>query len=437
MRRIALAVVLIGAATLAVACSGDSPTSPAPAPEFHGYNPPPPPCNLTRSAELIVQLFPRGVREIALIRLGLTTLAAGPTPPGRYPAVTRQLAMNTVEFILRVYRDGVLVGGTSATTTAKVSELLTNMLCLGGLPAFDVSALGPDGAAVVIMPNSPTTTIATGTGFAGMKVMTGSVTQPTLLTIRRLPDTPGPLLTQLDQYPIFYEFDYNPGTTFTIPVTVALCAASKTLDPTVLARLRLAHNVAPFTMGSIEILQPVEQAIVNCEGADLAAASHGFFPDMARGGARLLRGAFETLVLPTPLEAMRFKGAGGISGSVRNFSPFGGVDPVAFIQPIFNAEQSTPLGQNIAVPPTVLIKTQQLRTMSGIRVNWNVTRGGGSVGNPVSFTDANGVASPGNWRLGFTDWQQTLTSTAVGPAGSSFTNSPFLYITIGTGTIVP
>src|SRR6185436_12909501 len=99
---------------------------------------------------------------------------------------------NLVDYVIKKFQDGRLVGGTSTATATTVADILTGVLCLAGLPPFDPAALGLDAAAQVVLPNSPTTTIVTGTGFAGMKVNTGSVSEPTLLTITRLPNTPGP-----------------------------------------------------------------------------------------------------------------------------------------------------------------------------------------------------------------------------------------------------
>jgi hypothetical protein len=64
------------------------------------------------------------------------------------------------------------------------------------------------------------------------------VSAQTLITIHRVPDFPGPLLTPLDQFPLYYEFNSSSGEEFNLDAVVGVC----TIAPD-FTRLRVAHNV--------------------------------------------------------------------------------------------------------------------------------------------------------------------------------------------------
>jgi len=355
----------------------------------------------------------------------------------RFNQVTRQVprslstaqnhAMQLVDFLLNKYHDGRMIGGQSVATRQRLEELINGIFCLVGLPPLLPGVLDPDGAAAVVTPTSPTMTIVTGTEWAGVQIPSGGVPTTTLITIRRLPNTPHPLLTQLDQYPLFYEFDYNPGVTFTVPVLVATCLANGETPPDP-SRLRLAHNVAPYTMGSIEIL-PLESApFLECSDAgELASSGFSRF-DLARGGL-LLKNTLGKLLLPAPLHAAPMAGS-GVGGTVRTFSPFGLVDTLAYMVKVGDRPQATWFGDVVDVHPTVQLTTPTGRPMAGVPVAFVVSQGGGSVTNGQTVTDAMGVATSGQWRLGFQVANQ-VTATATMPAGAGLITNPLLYSATG------
>jgi hypothetical protein len=414
----------MGGALLLAACSSERATSPTP--DF-SQNPAPgaQACNQEATDALITAVFGNTDNgNAAHSRFAELVKAAG---KGGNPTNVRSKALNLVDFIIRKYQAGLLIGGTSQATAQKVADLLTGVLCLAGLPPFNPAALGLDGAAVVVLPNSPTTDVVTGTGFAGMEVQTGSVNEPTLLTIFRLPDSPGPLLTQFDQYPAFYEFSYNPAAPFNIPVVVATCLSTNFAPPDP-SRLRLAHNVAPYTMGSIEILTPVPAPFVDCTNA--AAMPSARPQDLAHQSFNLLKNALATVVLPPRLEAMRYFGQSGLSGSVRTFSPFGGVDPLGIAEPTIDFLRSPPLGELVEAATAVRLTTPTGHLMQGFTVNWAVTAGGGSIGDASSVSDINGIATQSFWRFGFTN-PQSVTATVVAPANTSFQGSPVVFQGVG------
>lgn len=363
---------------------------------------------------LIRAVFPAGnSRSSALARWDQTVKSIA-SRPDRAQAHALQL----VDYLLKKYFDEQLIGGKSLETRILLSDLLNGILCLVGLPPLDSSVLDIDGAAVVVEPSSPTTTIVTGTEWAGVVIPAGAVNQTTLITIRRLPDFPGPLLTPFDQYPLFYEFDYTPGTTFSVDVTVGTCLANGYTppDPT---RLRVAHNIPPFTMGSIEVLPLVAAPFVECSDAgELASLRPRWGLDLAMGG--LLLDALKRFTLPSPLEAATRRGGAGVGGTVRTFSPFGLVDTLAHVVAASAIQQTGVFGSPVAEPPAVRVVTPTGRPMPDIRVYFGVFGGGGSVAPLFTATGADGVASSSSWTLG-SDIANEVVGLAVAPTpGTGF-----------------
>src|SRR5690606_14538290 len=104
---------------------------------------------------------------------------------------------------------------------ANLRAFVNGLFCFTGMAQPNLT-FSPDEAAGVVGPGSPTTTIVTATLYAGVQVPGGSAPDLTLIRIRRLPDAPAPLLTPLDQYPAFYEFEAFPPSTFSQDLTVGV-----------------------------------------------------------------------------------------------------------------------------------------------------------------------------------------------------------------------
>jgi hypothetical protein len=363
----------------------------------------------------ITALFSGGNQTAALSKFANIAAKLDSTPPGEDTATAQQHTLDLIGFTLQKYAAGTLNGGTSSTTQSQVVALVNGLLCFSGLPqSFSLGDLGPDGAFAVITTSTPDTTVTTGNLHAGVNVDSGSVTQTVLLTIRRLPDSPGPLLTQLDQYPVFYEFDVTPKVPFTLPVLVGVCQASSVSppDPT---RLRIAHNIAPDTMGSIEILPFAPAPFLDC--SNVALRSSNPLANFAMAGWRAVTSFFG----PEPLLAS----TGGIGGTVKTFSPFGAVDTLAVMTPNSPTNQSWPVGGTVPAAPSVVVKTPQGRAISGLPVSFGVTAGGGSLTGAAATTDLTGVATIGSWTLGPTPGLNTVTATATPPqVGSGVAGNP-------------
>lgn len=419
-------LAVLGCCVVAAAC-GEQPTDSArPTPRF-GATGLSTTCVSADSVEaLITAVFPAGKdRSSALSRYRQILKELGPKPPGPDTATARNHAINLVEFILNKYQDGKLIGGQSPATQLAATDLLNGILCTVGLPpAFGLGTLGEDGAAEIVSPSSGSTVVVTETQTAGVDVPGGSITEPTLFTITRLPDFPGPLLTSLDQYPFFYEFSSTSGAVFSEAVTVGVCLPAGVVPPDE-SRLRIAHNIPPFTPGSIEILPLVPAPFLDCTDASLGALPGGQRPGFFARSATALGRALGELFGPAPLYAAR-KGTSGLGGTVRTFSPFGAVDTLGILQAASPLDQRAHFGDNVPYPPAVLAVTPTGNPMAGVPVTFAVTAGGGSVAPSSVFTDAAGRAATSSWTMGFST-SQAVSATASGPAGSGFAGSPVVF----------
>jgi len=271
----------------------------------------------------------------------------------------------------------------------------------------------------------------TGTGWAGVHVPQGSVADPTLVQVTRLPDSPSPLLTPFDQYPLFYEYTATGTTTFLLDLTVGVCLANSAAPPD-LSRLRLAHNVAPYTWGSVEILPLAFINYLDCTDADIAAAPQPVRTWWQQGLARgtdLVRDAIGVLA-PRPLQAATWMAGSGLGGTVRTFSPFGAVDTLGYMSPAVIQEQHVLFGEPVPNPPAVTLTTPTGAPMPGVPVNFAVTAGGGTLVGGDAVTDANGLAATTSWTLGFVRWN-TVHATSVTPAGTGIAGSPTRFVGIG------
>ena len=379
----------------------------------------------------VLALFARNDRVAAAASLTAAMAVVGTTPVLHSPLAQR-LVLGFIAFVLKKYWAGALNGGFSPTTQQQVVDLANGLLCWIGLPqTFTLASLGSDGTAAVVTPTTPDTTVVTGSLLAGTHVDSGSVTQPVLLTIKRLPDSPGPLLTQLDQYPLYYQFTVTPDTgSFTLPVTIGMCLANDVTPPSDVNRLRVAHNVAPDTMGSIEILPLVPAPFVDCTNATtIGMRSSNPLANLALGAWRTARHAVASLVTPAPLMAA----TGGIGGTVKNFSPFGLVDTLVVMTPNSPTGQSGPIG-GTAQAPSVRLTTPAGHHYSGLAVSFAVTAGGGSLTGGSQTTDTTGVATAGSWTLGLTPGANTATATATPPyARSGIQNNPTTFSATALG----
>ncbi|MFZ5624094.1 MAG: hypothetical protein ACOY71_06650 [Gemmatimonadota bacterium] len=337
--------------------------------------------------------------------------------------VAQRRTFELVDYLLGLYQAGRLVGGKSPAAQTALTDLVNALFCFAGLSVtMPPLTLDDDAAAAIVFPSTTTTNVVTGTKFTGVEVPPAGVTQAALVTIRRLPDFPGPLLTAFDQYPLFYEVDVQPASALAQELTLGLCLANSATPPDP-ARLRVAHNVGT----GVEILPLVAApAFLDCTLADISLGNNlDSWDSFARASWHVLTNGLADLVA-TPLHAAAFAGT-GLGGKTKTFSPFGIVDPVGVLTANSPTSQNASPGTAVASPPSVLLQTPAGQPMPGVVVNFTATSGGGSVTGAPQTTNASGIATLGGWILGPVAGVNTLDATVAAPPLATIQGSPLTF----------
>ncbi|MDQ3137543.1 MAG: hypothetical protein M3Q93_08145 [Gemmatimonadota bacterium] len=410
MRRPLLVAVLAG--SLLVGCSDQTTeVSAPPAALAPALDVGPVGCSLNNLLDLTRALFPPS----PTLNLIIATLKALPTRPQlRLSAAIRAKVFGIIDLVTKAYAANRLAGGQSALTQTRLLAFLNGLYCFVGLPApaIPLGALDPnEGRIVVVTPTSGNTLVQTRSKHGGIFIPAGAAPTTTTVTISGLPDSPGPLLTSLDQYPLFYEFSSSPAVTFTSAVTTAVCL-KENYDIEV---ARLAHNVGPL-FGDVEVLPPASAAgVVDC--IDLAPVS-------SRWGSP--RDLFAAAFLPTELHASSTALAlatTGVGGTTRKFSPFGTVD-AASNPGSLSVGAGVPLssfvlpGATVSPSPAVVVRSMNGTPIPNVPVTFAVGDGGSVNGGSSQTvqTNANGIATATGWVPGTGVGSYVLTATP--PAGA-------------------
>jgi len=275
-----------------------------------------PTCSITLNQliDLAAKLFPAGAQRNAVV----TALKAlPPRAQDRLSLAIRKAAFSIIDIATKAYTAGKL---NPQATPADLLAFIQGMYCFVGLtpPTIPQPIDKNEFATAVITSNSGPTTVEPPSKHGGLQfqgtTLPAGVPAVTIF-VTKLPDTPGPLFTSLDQFPQFYEFSAFPEVTFTKNVLAGVCQAQNLAES---SSLLLAHNVLPkFGAGAVEVLPHVDPTFLNC--LDIV------------GNVGLLGGVrefFASALLPTQLHASTsLMTTVGTGGNLKHLSPFGSVNP--------------------------------------------------------------------------------------------------------------
>lgn len=411
MRRLAPAL-LLGSLFIAACSESDSPTAPVVVPQ---------------TPEASIGTLP-GCPTDAQVRAQIDALFEGRIEVGaqaRYAAIrvavvarktalAQQLMYATVDWTLSQYSQGNLIGGNSAATQARVTTFINSLYCAVGLPAPTIppGALGPDAAIQIVNPGTTPTDVVTDTKTAGIQVPGNGITTPTLITVTRIP---GRLLTQLDQYPLYYEFHASPELPGNVDVVVGVCIAND-LTPPDPSRLRVAHNVPDPDPTTIEILPLAPAPFLDCSDAlSVGLGPNPTMGELARYAMARVGHALHTVLSPAPLFA-GYAATTGLGGTTKKLSPFGVVDTLITVSAVSPTSITGVTGS--AVPasalPSVRVATPTNQPVTSYPVAFSVPAGEGTILGGTAMTNASGVATVASWTLGATPGTD-LVNAAVAP----------------------
>jgi hypothetical protein len=348
---------------------------------------------------MITALFPKGSSRTNAAQMYATIVVY--INSGRL-ADAQALAFKLLDFTLKQYYAGKLIGGYSLSTQQQVLAFEIGLYCTVGLPSTGLQLPGdPTNTGIVdqvVFPSTTKQSVTTKNGAAGVFFPANSLNSAVLVTITPL--TGNPLNTKLDQYGPFSDVNVSPASALGADVSVGICASAN-FDP---ATVFLAHNVSQLINNvptpGIEILPPGTAPSGLC-GITTGSISGRQVYDLAKNGdvrsaTKLIGSALVDLISPTNANAT----GGGITGTTRSFSPFGGVDTKVYMTANSTTTQSAPAGSAVQYPPSTLVKTNFGTLLPKVNVLFSVTSGGGTVAGGSSSTvttDATGVATVSNW----------------------------------------
>ncbi len=417
MSRTKLAVLIAVAGWFAAACTSDKETAPL-APSFLQTAAAPTSNDIFAK---INTLFPAGgLRTAARAQFTNIVRVYG---HGQV-ADARDKMFALVDFAFKKYYNHQLIGDQSATTQSNLRDLVVMLYQFVGLTAPNIppGALGSDGAVAVVGPAGGL--VETGTKFAGVNFPAGALPQNVVVTINRDANQTNPLQTDLNQFPLFYDFATFPVVPhFGQPAVVGVCVLDQFIPEGRGPFLRLAHNVPipeseSFT---IEILPLAAVPFLDCTNASLDGGI----------GARRILGDFLALMLGAPrdLHAAALVMPGGLGGQTSSFSPFGAVDPGNLV---FTGQPTmTTAGQPIpAVRVTVeKVNGDTIKDFIGtVTVAIGTNPSGGTLSGTTTRTVVSGTATFSDLSINQPGTGYTLTATATSAEGeppSPATSAPF------------
>ena len=360
---------------------------------------------------------------------------------GDQAAATAQ-AFNLADFTVKKYKQGTLLA-----SEADVLTLVNGILCFAGLPPL----FGNIGNSTIIYPTDLAQIIRASDGFAGLSLPDFPVSEPTVIAINRLADTPSPLVTNLDVYPLNYDFDKSSATDapFTQDVTVSVCPASG-VPSDVRARLKLGHQ---DDVDGFEVLPPADGSFIDCTNVtplpigmqgivDAAVAragdadSSGVVTLALVTGAPGIGGLTDSFSPLAPVDP-QLTGSSGVGGTADNFRPLGGT-----LMSLSGtcAQMEAPIGSPLAdaCRPSLTIQTFLGTKLHNVPATFTVESGGGSVarassfscvggfGSSVQVTSGSDGVSTACWTLGLTAGTNTVTAQAAN-GGDAVGQTYFVY----------
>ncbi|MGH3372791.1 MAG: Ig-like domain-containing protein, partial [Nocardioidaceae bacterium] len=91
-----------------------------------------------------------------------------------------------------------------------------------------------------------------------------------------------------------------------------------------------------------------------------------------------------------------------------------GVGAPSSIEGLAGDDQTATVGEPVPIDPSVVVRDADGNPLGGIPVTFTVTGGGGTVSDNTPVTGSDGVATVGEWKLGTTAGENTLSTAVAG-----------------------
>jgi alpha-tubulin suppressor-like RCC1 family protein len=203
------------------------------------------------------------------------------------------------------------------------------------------------------------------------------------------------------------------------------CSGDGGTDTPVAARLGMTTDLGETAQSGVLLSpQPVVQ-VLDASGNPVALRGQLVTASLANGGGTLGgtvgirtdadgRAAFTDLIIagPTGSKTLRFSAPGLSAAISRAVSLSAGPPTIASVNA--GSSQTTAAGTAVPVAPSVKVTDGSSNPVVGVHVTFTVTGGGGSVTEAEPVTNAQGIATVGQWTLGTVAGQNALSATIEG-----------------------
>ena len=424
MQRSILTKLLVAAAVLALACTGDRNALPTQAPDFDVQ------AAVTCGDAALANKIKAEIKYLypnkpSLLNAAQTRFTSVQTKCSQNKIADAQTqAIQLAGFAVAKYQNHQLF---SYVTPKDVSDHVNDLYTYVGLPApGDITgALSSGAAAAVVGPTDPPTDVKTGDQKAGVHIGTGDISAMQTVLVTITPDPTGnnvfPNTAGLKEFPPFYDFQTFPDVAlFNRPVLVGICVDLTGVPSDQAHRLQLAHAKRPDKT-SLEILARADAGFLPCNSF-VSAGSDALM--IAQSGRRSFVGTLAERALalfrPQPLHAATLVLPGGLGGLTSNFTDFRAVDPGKLV--FTTQPTNTPAGLFITPAPTVTVEREDNTTITNFTGTVTVAIGtnpsAGTLSGTTTVALTNGVATFSNLSIDKPGSGYTLTATGTSPTGA-------------------
>jgi alpha-tubulin suppressor-like RCC1 family protein len=213
--------------------------------------------------------------------------------------------------------------------------------------------------------------------------------------------------------------------TAALAAVLAGCSGNGGTNPPVAARLGMATEPGQTAQSGVPVNPQPSVQVLDADGAPFATNGVLITASLASGGGTLGgtlgvrtdangRAAFTDLVLGGPVgpRTLRFSATGLSAVISRAIDLSSGPASIAVIHA--GNSQTTAAGTPVPVAPSVRVTDAASNPVVGVRVTFAVIAGGGTVAGQQPLTNAQGIATLGQWTLGPAIGQNTLTAVIDG-----------------------
>ena len=217
----------------------------------------------------------------------------------------------------------------------------------------------------------------------------------------------------------------QPTTYFTIAAVAGLPDPVTFMSTGLAARLVIISEVPAIAVSGVPLSPQPALRLADVEGTPIAREGVIVTVQIASGGGSLTGATAATSdadgeVAFTDLAIRGSPGTRRLIFAADAFAPATtppialGVGAPTSIEGVAGDDQTATVGAAVPIDPSVVVRDADGNPLDGIPVTFTVTGGGGTVTDNTPVTGSDGVATVGEWKLGTTTGENTLSTAVAG-----------------------